>query len=231
MKQSIKNWIEEERPREKLMLNGACSLTSAELLAILIQSGTKEKSALDVSRELLSSSNGNLVTLSECSMKQMTAQEGIGPAKAVMLFAAFELGRRISSEIPAEKPQIRNCADAAAIMLPLLGSLKHEECWVVYLNRANRFVGKERISYGGESATIMDSKIIVKKAVEKLASGIILYHNHPSGNPRPGKKDIEQTEALYRAASTLDICLIDHIIIGGKKYFSFSDENINFGKY
>jgi len=230
MNNSIKNWIEEERPREKLMLNGASSLTSAELLAILIQSGTRQKSALDIARELLGKSSGKLGLLAESDLRKLTSIPGIGKAKAVTLLASFELGRRLFAEIPDENRPITDCSQAAALMVPLLGNLKHEECWVVYLNRANKYIGRERISHGGQSSTIIDVKIIVKKAVEQLATGIILFHNHPSGNPMPGKQDIEQTLALKRAAATLDICLVDHIIVAGKKYFSFSNENVNFGK-
>ena len=224
MRQSIKNWIEEDRPREKLMHCGASALSPTELLAILIQSGTKEKSALDVARGLLGTASGRLGRLARHSLKDLTANDGIGPARAVALMAAFEIGRRMAAEAPEDEVQVRGTRDAASLMSSRLGSLDHEECWVVYLNRANGFMGREKISSGGVSATVMDVKIIVKKAVERLASGIILYHNHPSGNPRPGQADIEQTDSLRRAAATLDIKLVDHIIIAGKKYFSFSEE-------
>ena len=212
------------------MHSGAAALSSAELLAILIQSGTKEKSALDVARGLLGTAAGHLGRLAGYSLKDLMSNDGIGPARGVVLMAAFELGRRLAAETPEDNPQVRGSADAAALMWSRLGSLDHEECWVAYLNRANCLIGRERISSGGLSATVIDVKIIIKKAVEKLASGIILFHNHPSGNPRPSGRDMEQTDALRRAAATLDITLFDHIIIAGKKYFSFSEEFVNLVK-
>lgn len=223
MTQSIKNWIEEDRPREKMMLQGAVNLTLTELLAILIQGGTPEKSAMDLARDLLQASNGKLGELARLSFKDFTSIKGIGTARAAQLTAAFELCRRMESETPEENPQICSSSQAAAIMAPLLRDLPHEECWVMFLNKANRCIGKERISSGGTSSTVIDIKMVMKKAIEKLTGGIILFHNHPSGIPRPGKRDIEQTEALRKAAGLMDITLLDHIIIGRKGYFSFSD--------
>lgn len=222
---SIKTWVEEERPREKLMLKGPSYLTNAELLAILLQSGTREMSAVDLAREMLASCEGLLSRLASRSTQQMTMTEGIGPAKAVTIQAAFELGRRLAAEIPADEFTLRSPETVARMMTPLLGELQHEECWVLYLNRAGKYTGKEKVSQGGLSSTVFDIKIIVKKAVEHLASGIILVHNHPSGNPRPGEQDRIQTDALKKAAAVFDITLLDHIIIGKKKYYSFSDEN------
>ena len=220
---SIKNWIEEDRPREKMMLQGSGNLTSTELLAILIQGGTKEKSAMDLARDLLDAAKGKLGDLARFSFKELTQTKGIGTARAAQLSAAFELCRRMESEIPQDHPQISSSSQAAAIMIPHLRDLPHEECWVMFLNRANRFIGKERVSSGGVSSTVIDIKLILRKAIEKLAGGIILFHNHPSGTARPGKKDIEQTEALQKAASLMDMTLLDHIIVGRKDYFSFSD--------
>lgn len=227
---SIKNWVEEDRPREKMMLSGSASLTSTELLAILIQSGTRNKSALDLARELLSESGGRLDRLSGKSVKQLKAVPGIGDAKAITLLAAFELGRRLSAEMPEESTQIRESLDIARMMSPALKQMQHEECWIIYLNRDNRYLGKERISSGGQSATVIDVKIIVRNAVERLASGLVLVHNHPSGNPHPGQQDRKQTELLRKAAAMFDIQLLDHIIIAGNKYFSFSDEMVNLVK-
>lgn len=227
---SIKNWVEEDRPREKMMLTGPTSLTSTELLAILIQSGTRNKSALDLARELLSGAGGKLNGLAGETVQQLKATPGIGDAKAISLLAAFELGRRMSAEVTEEKPQICGSLDAARIMSPVLRQMEHEECWVIYLNRDNRYLGKEKISSGGQSATVIDVKIITRKAVERLASGLILVHNHPSGNPYPGLQDKKQTEILRKAVSVFDIQLLDHIIIAGNKYFSFSDEMVNLVK-
>jgi DNA repair protein RadC len=225
MNKSIKTWNEEERPREKLMQQGAAALTNAELLAILLQSGTRTKSAVDLARELMADSGGRLDQLSRYGPNRMMTLEGIGPAKATTILATFELARRLAAEIPEDEFTIRTSDTVARMMTPFLRDLPHEECWVIYLNRASRLIGKEKVSVGGMGSTIVDIKIIVKKAVERLASSIILVHNHPSGNPLPSDQDRRQTEALKQAAAVFDIALVDHIIIGKKKYFSFSDEN------
>ncbi len=224
MDKSIKTWNEEERPREKLMLHGAAALTNTELLAILLGSGTRRKSAVDLARELTTHCNGRLDALARHGAGEMMALDGIGPAKATTILACFELARRLAAEIPEEMCTIRNAATVARMMRPFLSDLPHEECWVLYLNRGGKLIGKEQISVGGTGSTIMDIKIIVKKAVERLASGLILIHNHPSGNPQPGEQDRRQTEALRKAAAVFDITLLDHVIIGRRKYFSFSDE-------
>ena len=178
MDKSIKTWNEEERPREKLMLHGAAALTNTELLAILLGSGTRRKSAVDLARELTTHCNGRLDALARHGAGEMMALDGIGPAKATTILACFELARRLAAEIPEEMCTIRNAATVARMMRPFLSDLPHEECWVLYLNRGGKLIGKERISVGGTGSTIMDIKIIVKKAVERLASGLILIHNH-----------------------------------------------------
>ena len=221
---SIKTWNEEERPREKLMHQGAAALTNAELLAILLQSGIRDKSAVDLARELLSGSRGRLDELARREAGPMMGVDGIGPAKATTILATFELARRLAAEIPEDELTVRTSDTVARMMAPFLRDLAHEECWVLYLNRGSKLIGKERISSGGLSSTVIDIKIIVKKAVERLASGLILVHNHPSGNPQPGEQDRSQTEALRKAAAVFDIALTDHVIIGRKKYYSFSDE-------
>ncbi len=222
---SIKTWDEEERPREKLMHKGPAALTNAELLAILLHSGNREKSAVDLARELLASCEGRLSLLAGRNIHQLRTLGGMGTAKAATVQAAFELARRLDAEIPADEFTIRRADTVARMMTPLIGSLPHEECWVLYLNRAGKYVGREQVSAGGQTSTVIDIKIIVKKAVERLASGIILVHNHPSGNPLPGEQDRTQTEALRQALAVFDIALIDHVVIGKKKYFSFSEEN------
>jgi DNA repair protein radc len=222
---SIKTWDEEERPREKLMHKGPAALTNAELLAILLHSGNREKSAVDLARELLASCEGRLSLLAGRNIHQLRTLGGMGTAKAATVQAAFELARRLDAEIPADEFTIRRADTVARMMTPLIGSLPHEECWVLYLNRAGKYVGREQVSAGGQTSTVIDIKIIVKKAVERLASGIILVHNHPSGNPLPGEQDRTQTGALRQALAVFDIALIDHVVIGKKKYFSFSEEN------
>ncbi|MCR5708953.1 MAG: DNA repair protein RadC [Bacteroidales bacterium] len=223
-RKSIKTWDEEERPREKLMLQGASALTNVELLAILIKSGTSQMSALDLSREILLRCEGRLGTLSREGSGKLMDIAGIGPAKAAAIAATFELARRLAAEIPPEDLVIRTSETVARMMAPQLRDLPHEECWAIYLNRGSRLIGKERVSQGGMGSTVIDIKIIVKKAVDHLASGLILVHNHPSGNPTPGGQDRDQTEALRKALSVFDIALIDHVVISRNKYFSFSDE-------
>lgn len=223
---SIKTWNEEERPREKLMQQGAAALSNAELLAILLGSGTRTRSAVDLARELIAAVGGRLDALSRQTSQKLTAISGVGPAKATSVLATFELARRLAAEIPEDELTIRTSETVARMMSPRLRDLPHEECWVLYLNRGSRLIGKEQVSVGGMGSTVIDIKIIVKKAVERLASGIILVHNHPSGNPLPGEQDRRQTEALRQAAAVFDIALIDHVIISRRKYYSFSDETV-----
>ncbi len=222
---SIKTWDEEERPREKLMHKGTAALSNAELLAILLRFGNREMSAVGLARELLAACEGKLAVLADRNIHQMSKIGGVGTAKAASIQAAFELARRLAAEIPADEFTIRSADTVARMMIPQLGSLPHEECWVLYLNRAQKYIGREKISTGGQASTVIDIKIIVKKAVERLASAIILVHNHPSGNPLPGESDRTQTDALKKALAVFDIALLDHVIVGKKKYFSFSEEN------
>ena len=222
---SIKTWDEEERPREKLMHKGTTALSNAELLAILLHSGNRDRNAVDMARELLASCDGRLSLLAGRNIHQLSKMEGIGTAKAATVQAAFELARRLEAEIPADEFTIRSADTIARMMTPLLGPLPHEECWVLYLNKARKYTGREKVSAGGQASTVIDIKIIVKKAVERLASAVILVHNHPSGNPAPGESDRTQTDALHKALAVFDIGLLDHVIIGKKKYFSFSEEN------
>ena len=225
MNASIKTWSEDERPREKLNAMGAASLSNAELLAILLHSGSAGRTAVDLARELLSEASGKLKNLSEFPFEKLKSVHGIGDAKALSLMALFELARRIQSETPESQPVIRESATVAQIMGPLLQDLHHEECWAMYLNKANKLISKERVSSGGIDQTSVDIRIIAKRAVEKLSSSVILVHNHPSGNRFPGEADKIQTAALKKALNVFGISLIDHIIIAGKKYYSFSDEN------
>lgn len=224
MKQNIKEWREEERPREKMLSKGCEALTAAELIAILIRSGSIDRNAVDTAGEALELAGGKLSNLSRMSFEQLRKIRGIGEAKALAIMAASELGRRMAAEPSDGMPVIRDSKSIADIMIPLLNGLQHEECWVLYLNRANRLTGKERLSQGGVSATVIDIKLIVRHAIDRLASGIVLVHNHPSGNCVPGKNDISETAALREAAALLDICLVDHLIIAGNKYYSFADE-------
>lgn len=223
---SINNWKTDDRPREKMSVLGAASLSDSELLAILINSGTRDKSAIDVAREILAKAGNSLNALAGMSKEKLCSITGIGEAKAARLMASFELSVRIQSEVPEPRASITASSSVSRIFTPLLRNLDHEECWVIFLNRANRIIAKERVSIGGVSGAVLDSRIIIRKAVEKLASAIILVHNHPSGNPHPSDMDRKQTRILRDAAGLLGISLLDHIIIAGNRYYSFSDEGL-----
>lgn len=217
-----------------MIARGCESLTSAELVAVLFRSGTASEDAVSLARRALALADNNLNKFCRLSVDQLCSVPGIGRAKALSVIAAAELGRRTFAEGEMKTrqnsppPMLSNSSQVASIMRPLLCGLDHEECWVLFVNRAGRLIGKERVSLGGGDATVIDNRIVVKKAIEKMATSIILVHNHPSGNPRPGRADIEQTRALQAAARSLDITLMDHVIMCDDKYFSFSDENINF---
>ncbi len=223
---SIKEWNIDERPREKLMEKGAQALSDAELIAILVVSGTKEESALDISRNILLKCDNNLREFSRMSFERLTEIKGLGPTKATTLLAVFELFKRFMLTSGKELPKIQSSEYAAKIISPILRDLGHEECWVLYLNRANKLICKERLSIGGVSSTVVDVKIIVRNALEKLASSLILVHNHPSGNASPGENDKIQTKILKDAAALFDISLLDHLIIAGDSYFSFADDGM-----
>ena len=223
---SINNWKVDDRPREKMSVSGAASLSDSELLAILINSGTRDKSALDVAREILAEAGNSLNSLSTLSFDKLCSIPGIGAAKASRLLAMFELAVRIQSEQPAQQTAVRTSGTVSRIFIPLMRNLQHEECWVLYLNRANKIIAKEKLSIGGLSHTVLDTRLIIKKAVDKLASAIIVVHNHPSGNPSPSEIDRKQTRILRDAAQLMDIALLDHIIIAGNRYYSFSDEGL-----
>ncbi len=219
----IKDWSREERPREKMLLSGVKALNNSELLAILLRSGDTQQTAVDLAKGLLASQGNSLTKLSRLTYEELCAIKGIGPSKATSIIAAFEIANRISGETLDPQPQISCAWDAFQIMKPHFHNLLHEECWVLYLNNQNRVIHKECVSKGGTHSTILDPKIIIKRGVDKLANGLILFHNHPSGNPTPGEEDRRQTKLLKEAASILDMRLLDHIIVSGQKYYSFSE--------
>lgn len=223
----IKELGMDDRPREKMAEKGLGALSNAELIATMVRTGSRKDNAVDISRMLLRSAGDSLITLSGMSVKQMCRTAGIGPGKAASVVAAFELGRRCAVESSTiDKVSITDPAMIYRHMLHLMKGLAHEECWVIYLNRANYILGKERLSSGGTSSTVIDVKMIIKNALEMLASGIILVHNHPSGNPQPGSCDIKQTGILKKAAETFDISLLDHIIIADDRFYSFAEERV-----
>lgn len=216
----------EERPRERLIAKGSSALGNAELLAILLRTGSGNKNVLEMSHELLAAA-GSLTELSAMSIDKMQAIGGIGKNKAATVTAAFELGRRFAAE-GSRSPcrAITNASQIFSIMFPVLKGIDHEECWILYLNRANHILYKEKVSIGGLSSTTIDTNSILRKAIEKKADGIILVHNHPSGNPQPGKADVVETERLKKAAETFSISMLDHVIISDSSYYSFADQMI-----
>lgn len=225
-KPSIKEWAVEDRPREKMLAKGIRALSEAELIAILIGSGNLEESAVEVSRRILSSVNNNLNELGKKTIADLQKFKGIGPAKAITIAAAMELGRRRKESEPDEKPKIVTSADGAAIFRPLLSDLPHEEFWVLLLNRNNLVIDKMLVSQGGLSGTVIDVRIILKMALDKLASSIILCHNHPSGNLMPSEADKDITKKIKEAGKHMDIPVLDHLIIANDSYFSFADEGL-----
>ena len=222
----ITEWAPSDRPREKLIEKGAAALSDAELLAILISSGTKSKSAVDLGRELLALAGNNLNSLGRLGIPELKALQGIGEAKAVTIAAALELGRRRKLAEAPENGQIKSSADVFNIFQPLLADLTHEEFWILFLNRSNKPINRMKISQGGISGTVTDVRIIMKKAVENLASGLIVCHNHPSGNNNPSESDIQITQKIREAGTLLDVQLLDHIIIAGSAYYSFADNGL-----
>lgn len=226
MSTKITDWALEDRPREKLLDKGTSGLTDAELLAILINSGTRDKSAVDLGRELLGRVNNNLNSLGKLSISDLTSIHGIGPARAVTIAAALELGRRRKlAEVP-DVPQIRSSKDVADIFQPILADLPHEEFWILFLNRSNRVINRMKLSQGGVSGTVTDVRMVMKRAIEYLASGIIVCHNHPSGNLNPSESDTKITQKIKEAGNLMDIQLLDHLIISDKDYYSFADNGL-----
>ena len=223
---SIKTWEEKDRPREKLMLQGKESLTDAELLAILIGSGTPQVTAVDLCKEIIAFANNDLSLLGKMSIEDLCQFKGIGPAKAITIISALEIGRRRQSENIKELKKISSSNDVYRIFLNILADKAHEEFWVLYLNRNNKVIGKEKISSGGQSSTTVEVKFIIKNALIRLATGIILVHNHPSGNLKPSESDILLTKKIKNASNLLDITTFDHLILSNEGYFSFADEGL-----
>ncbi len=223
---SIKAWAEEDRPREKMLLKGKAALSDAELIAILIGSGSVEANAIVLAQRILDSVNGNLSELGRRSVKELKQFKGIGEAKGVTIAAALEIGRRRQFSDVMQKDSITSSRDVYDVMLPQLIDLPYEEFWILLLNRANHIIGRNRISVGGVSGTVVDSKMVFKPAIEALASSIILVHNHPSGNLKPSQADIELTRKLKDAGKCLDIAVIDHIIVAHSGFYSFGDEGL-----
>ncbi|QCX01093.1 DNA repair protein RadC [Aggregatimonas sangjinii] len=223
---SIKHWSDDDKPREKLVLKGKSALSDAELVAILIGSGSRNESAVELSKRILASVNNNLNELGKLSIKQLMQFRGIGEAKAVTIAAALEMGRRRRGEDVHRIAKINSSNDAFELLLPQMGDLEHEEFWIVYLNNANKVLLTSQLSKGGLTGTLVDLRIIMKKALEVGAVGLILAHNHPSGTLKPSKADQEVTQRIQKASSALDIKVLDHLIITQQDYYSFADHHI-----
>ena len=222
----IRELAEDDRPREKLVLKGRAQLSNAELLAILIGSGNRSETAVQLSQRILNSINDNLSELSKMGVDELSQFKGVGEAKALSIIAALELSRRKNEQSSSSLSTISSSHDAFQLAKPFLSDLYHEEFWVILLNRANRFIEIKNISKGGVSGTVADSKLIFKAALTKLSSSIILCHNHPSGNLKPSKADLILTKKLVEGGKNLDIAVLDHLIIGNNSYFSFADQGL-----
>lgn len=222
----IKMWAEADRPREKLLLNGRRYLTDAELIAILIGSGNKDESAVDLSKRILGFYNNDLDALGKVSVKDLSKFKGIGEAKAIAIVAALELGRRRKEASGSDMMKIITSADAFMVLQPVFADLNHEEFWILILNQANCLIGKQLISKGGMAGTVADPKIIFKTALEHNAAYVIMAHNHPSGSLKPSQQDLNITKKMVEAGRMLDLHVLDHLIVTDKLFYSFGDEGL-----
>jgi len=221
----ITDWSEDDKPREKLMLKGKEVLSDAELIAILIGSGSRNESAVSLSKRILSSA-GNLNALGKLSISSLMQFKGVGEAKAISIVAALELGRRQRSEDALIFKKISSSKAVFEIMQPIIGELPHEEFWVLFLNNSNSVISKSQLSKGGITGTVVDVRLVFKLAMENGATGLILCHNHPSGNLNPSGADKQITKKIKLAGESLDVKVLDHLIITESKYYSFVDEGI-----
>lgn len=224
--QSIKEWSVEDRPREKLISRGISSLTDAELIAILIGTGQAGESAVDLSKRILGSMQNNLQELGKMEIADLTRFKGIGDAKAITLIAAIELGRRRNHSTALEHEKINGSSDVANYLRPLIGDIPHEEFWVLFMNRQNKVIDKHKLSQGGMTGTVIDVRLVIRKALEKHATAMIVAHNHPSGNLDPSESDRKITKQLKEAAALMELPVLDHLIITQSGHFSFSDEGM-----
>jgi DNA repair protein RadC len=222
---TIRSWSEDDRPREKLLQKGRQALTDAELVAILLGSGSRGESAVALAQRILRSADNNLHDLGKKSVKELQLHKGMGEAKSLTLIAALELGRRRQLSDLRERPRINSSQDSYKAIAPLVNDLNHEEFWLLLLNRNNEIISRERLSMGGTAGTVVDIKIIFKIAIEARATAFIAVHNHPSGNLNPSHADEVLTKKLAEASKILDIPLLDHLIISERGYYSFRDHD------
>lgn len=223
---NIKSLAEEERPREKLLLRGKQSLSDAELLAIILGSGSKSESSITLAQRILSSVNHNWNELAKLTIRDLCKFNGVGKVKAIEIITSLEIGRRKSLQQALKKEKISSSKDAYNILQPIIGDLMIEEFWVIYLSRSNKILSKEKISQGGIAGTMVDNRLIFKHAIELNAVSLIISHNHPSGNIQPSNSDIQITHEIKKAGNLLNIILVDHLIVTQTSFFSFADENL-----
>lgn len=223
---SIKNWSQDDQPREKLREKGKTVLSDAELLAILIGSGNREESAVDLCKRILASVDNNLNALGKLTIKQLMSFKGIGEAKAISIVGALEIGRRRRLEDAISLDKITSSKTVFETMQPIVGELSHEEFWILYLNNSNKIIKKNQLSKGGITGTLVDVRLVLKTALEYGATSLILCHNHPSGALKPSQADKDITQKLKKGAQSLDIKVLDHLIITEQSYFSFADEDL-----
>lgn len=223
---NIKSLAEEERPREKLLLRGKQSLSDAELLAIILGSGSKSESSITLAQRILSSVNHNWNELAKLTIRDLCKFNGVGKVKAIEIITSLEIGRRKSLQQALKKEKISSSKDAYNILQPIIGDLMIEEFWVIYLSRSNKILSKEKISQGGITGTMVDNRLIFKHALELNAVSLIISHNHPSGNIQPSNSDIQITHEIKKAGNLLNITLMDHLIVTQTSFFSFADENL-----
>ena len=220
---TIKSWALDDRPREKLLAKGKSALSNAELISILIGTGNREESAVGLSKRILQSVGGNINELAKRPVEKLMSFRGIGEAKAISIVTALELGNRREQQPAIEIVKVNTSRDAYTLMKPLFYDKNYEEFWIIYLNNSNKILAKQLCSMGGITSTIVDVRLLYKRALELSAVGIIVCHNHPSGNVQPSISDREITDKIKQAGDSLDIQLLDHLIIGEKSYFSFAD--------
>jgi DNA repair protein RadC len=223
---SIKTWASADRPREKLLEKGRTVLTEAEIIALLIGSGSRNESAVELAKRILNSVNNDLNQLASLTIVDLCKFKGIGEAKAISIVAAMELGRRRKSSPETKKTKILNSRNIFELINPDTLDLVHEEFWIILLNRANVAIKKINLSKGGVSGTVVDIRLVFKHAIDNLASGIVLCHNHPSGNLKPSEADIKLTKNIRESGKIMEINLLDHLIVNNTSYFSFADEGL-----
>lgn len=225
-KTAITAWAEDDRPREKFQAKGRYALSDAELIAIMLGSGSRNTSAVDLAKEILQSYGNKLNNLGRLSIDDLKEFKGVGEAKAITILAALELGRRRRAESTEEKVKITSSQDVYKLMVTHFGDIDHEEFWVLLLDRGHKVKDKINISRGGISGTVVDQRLIFKPAIARLSSAIILCHNHPSGTLYPSPEDKTLTKKLVQAGTLLDIPVLDHLIFTDQGYYSFADEGI-----